>query len=82
MLYYLQDVDDWETLGTHILPKKSIGQLGVFKSTHNRDVHEYRREVIIEYMRNGDRSWITVIDALRKMHHTNLADDIKQKLGL
>jgi len=82
LLYYLQDVADWETLGAHILPKTSIGQLGVFKSTHKGDVHECRREVFIEYMRNGDRSWTTVIDALRKMRHTNLADDIKQKLGL
>lgn len=82
LLHYLQDVDDWNTLGACILPANSIGQLSVFDRTHKGDVRECRREVIVEYMRNGNRSWSTVTDALIKMRNTNLAEDIKRKLGL
>ena len=82
LLDYLQDVDDWQTLGANILPGDPTGLIKIIHRTYNGDVRECKKELFIEYMRNGNRSWTTVIAVLNKMRYTNLAKDIKQKLGL
>ena len=82
LLHYLQDVDDWQTLGANILPGEPSGLIKIIHRTYNGDVRECKKELFIEYMRNGDRSWKTVISALIKLGNKNLAGNIKQKVGL
>ena len=82
MLDYLKDLSDWQTLGAHILPGHPAGQIEIIYANHKGNVRECKKELFIEYLKTGDRSWKTIIAALIKMKHTNLADDIKQKVGL
>ena len=82
LLHYLQDVDNWQTLGANILPGEPAGLIKIIHRTYNGDVRECKKELFIEYMRNGDRSWKTVIAALIKIGDKNLAEGIKKKLGL
>ena len=82
LLYYLKDVSDWQTLGAHILPGNSEGPIEIIYATHKGDVQECKKALFLEYLKAGDRSWNSIIDALIKMRNKNLAKDIKQKLGL
>ena len=82
LLYYLKDVSDWQTLGAHILPGNSAGPIEIIDTTYNGDVRKCKKALFLEYLKTGNRSWNSVINALIKIDHINLADDIKQKLGL
>ena len=82
LLYYLKDVSDWQTLGAHILPGNPAGPIEIIYSTYKGDVRECKKALFMEYLKNGDRSWNTVITGLIKIDNKNLAKEIKQKLGL
>ena len=78
----MKDVSDWQTLGAHILPGNPAGPIEVIYTTYKGDVQECKKALFIKYLRSGDRSWKTVIAALIKADYDNLAEEIKQKLGL
>ena len=82
MLYYLQGLADWKTLGAYILPKDSVAQLDSIDRTYKGNVQQCKQELFTEYLKSGDRSWSTIIAALIKMREINLVDEIKEKLGL
>ena len=82
LLYYLKDVSDWQTLGAHILPGNPAGPIEIIYTTHKGDVRECKKALFLEYLKIGDRSWTSIINALIKTDHKNLAKEIKQKLGL
>ena len=79
---YLQDIRDWQKFGMHILPGNSTGPIEKIQATHNGNFRECKKALFIEYMNTGDRSWKTVIAALVKIGYDDLAEEIKQKLGL
>ena len=54
----------------------------IYANHKNDDIQTCKRELFTIYMQMGDRSWNTVIAALIKCGHKNLAKDIKQELGL
>ena len=82
LLFYLKDVSDWQTLGAHILPGNSAGPIKIIHDSNNGDVQKCKIALFREYLKTGDRSWNTVIAALIKADYENLAEEIKQKLGL
>ena len=66
----------------HILPGNYAGPIEKIQAKHNGDFRECKKALFIKYMNNGDRSWKTVIAALIKCGLDDLAEEIKQKLGL
>ena len=66
----------------HILPGKSAGPIEKIQATHNGSFRECKKALFIEYLDHGDRSWKTVIAALIKCGLNDLAEEIKQKIGL
>ena len=79
---YLKEIRDWQTLATHILPGNYARPIEKIQAAYNGNFRECKKALFIEYLNTGDRSWNTVIAALVKSGHDNLADEIKQKLGL
>ena len=79
LLRYLRPVTKWQKLGVHLLPDEEIQ---IIYENHKNDVEACQFELFTKYMQMGDRSWKTVIAALIKSGYTNLAEDIKQQLGL
>ena len=67
LLDYLHDVDDWKALAVNILPGEPTGLIKIIERSYNGDVRECKKELFSEYMKNGDRSWNTVIAALTKI---------------
>ena len=82
LLDYLKDIRDWQKLGMHMLPGNYAGPIEKIQATHNGNFRECKKALFIEYMNTGDRSWKTVIAALIKIGYDDLAEEIKQKLGL
>jgi len=82
LLEHLKDVSDWHTFGAYLLPSGNFGELEIIRKTHKGDVGECKKALFIKYMEVGDRSWNTVITALKKTDYKNIAKDISQVLGL
>ena len=82
LLDYLQDVRDWRTLATYLLPGMSDKPIENISAIHNGNVRECKKALFNEYLEIGDGSWKTVINALIKLGHDNLADDIRHKLSM
>jgi len=57
-------------------------EIQLIYAEHGNNVEACQRELFRRYMRMGDMSWKTVLEALRKSGYKNLAKDIKNKLGL
>ena len=82
MVENLRSVTNWQTLGTHILPPDHVEEIQIIYENHKHDVLACQRDLFREYLKVGDRSWNTVIQALIKTGYKNLAKDIKQKRNL
>ena len=57
-------------------------EIEIISENHKNDVEACQLELFTKYVRMGDRSWNTVIAALMKCGHKNLAKDIKKQRGL
>ena len=79
---FLTDIRDWQTLAAHILPGNAAGPIKRIRDIHNGNVRECKKALFMEYLEAGDRSWSTVMTALISIGNDDLAEDIKQKLGL
>ena len=82
LLDYLKDFRDWQTLAVHILPGNTDGPIDKIRATHNGNIRECKKALFLQFLETGDRSWNTVMDALIETGNDNLAEEIKQKLGL
>jgi len=82
LLEHLKNVSDWHTFGAYLLPPDNFGELESIRITCKGDVGECKKALFIKYMEVGDRSWNTVITALKKTDYKNIAKDISQALGL
>jgi len=82
LLERLKNLSDWHTFGAHLLPPDNFGELESIRITYKGDVGECKKALFIKYMEVGDRSWNTVIAALKKANYKNIAKDISQALGL
>ena len=79
LLPYMEHVDDWYKLGTHLLPKKYIPHLlNQIDRTHKGNVDDCRGALLLEYIKAGNVSWDKVIDSLEKSRYSNVAEMIKQ----
>ena len=79
LLPYMEYVDNWKVLGTHLLPEKYIPHLlNEIDRTHKGNVGDCRGTLLSEYIKVGNVSWDKVIDSLEKSHYSNVADMIKQ----
>ena len=80
LVQYLRPITEWQTLGSYLnLP---VEEIQIIYASHKNDVEECQHELYRRYLRMGDRSWRTVLAAVRKCGYPNLAKDIIEKLGL
>ena len=82
LVKFLTEIRDWQTLAAHILPGNTAAPIDRIRAVHNGNTRECKKALCIEYLKNGDRSWNTIMTALVKIGNDDLAKDIKQKLGL
>ena len=82
LLEYFKDFRDWQTLAVHILPGNTDEPIDKIRATHNGNVRECKKALFSAFLETGDQSWRTVIVALLKIGNSDLAEEIKQKLGL
>jgi len=82
LLEHLKDVSDWDTVGAYLLPADDLGALEIICKANKGDVDECKKALFRKYMEVGDRSWTTVVAALKKSGYKNVAKGIMQKLGL
>ena len=78
----LTDIRDWPTLAAHILPGNAAGVIKRIRDIHNGNIRECKKALFMEYLETGDKSWSTLMTALISTGNIDLAEDIKQKLGL
>ena len=73
LLPYMECVDNWKTLGTHLLPEKDIPHLlNEIERTRKGNVDDCRRHLLSEFMKRGEVSWDKVIDSLEKSRYSML----------
>ena len=82
LLEHLKDVSNWDTLGAHLLPADDVGALEIILKSNKGDVDECKKALFRKYMEVGDRSWTTVVNALKKSGYKNIAKGISQIVGL
>ena len=82
LLEHLKDVVNWDILGAHLLPANDLAAIESIRNTFIGNVDRCKMALFQKYMEVGDRSWTTVITALKKSGYENIAKDIAQSLGL
>jgi len=82
LLEHLKDVVNWDILGVHLLPADDIVEVESINKTCKGDVGECKLALFRKYMEVGDRSWTTVVGALKKSGYKNIAITISQTIGL
>jgi len=75
-------VSNWDTVGAHLLPADDMEALEIIRRSYRGDVDECKKALFRKYMEVGDRSWKTVVTALKKSGYKNIAKDIARSLGL
>ena len=81
LLPYMEHIDNWKVLGTHLLPEKYLPHLiNEIDRTHRGNVEDCRGALLSEYIKVGEVSWDKIISSLEKSHYTNVADMIKQDI--
>ena len=82
LLPYMEHVDDWNALGTHLLPEKYIPHLlNEIERTHKGNVNDCRRALLSKFINVGEVSWDKVINSLEKSHYSNVAKMIKEDIS-
>jgi len=82
LLMHLKDVSDWDSVGAHFLPADDMGALENIRKSKNGDVDECKKALFRKFMEVGDRSWTTVVAALKKSGYKNIAKGIMKNFGL
>ena len=82
LLEHLKDVVHWNTFGVHLLPADDIVAVQSIGTTYKGDVEQCKLALFQKYMEVGDRSWTTVISALKKSGYKNIAITVSQTIGL
>ena len=82
LLPYMERVDNWKALGTHLLPVKYIPHLlDEIERTRKGNVDDCRRDLLSEFIKVGEVSWDKVIDSLEKSRYSNVAKIVKQDIS-
>ena len=68
----------WYKLGIQLLKKQMIHQLEIIKEKNLNDVVKCVEEMIKYWLSNFEATVNKMIDALTKMHQTELVEDIKR----
>ena len=82
LLEHLNDVVHWDKFGAYLLPTEYSVEIQSIRKTYKGDVDECKMALFQKYMEVGDRSWTTVITALKKSGYKNIAKDTARSLGL
>ena len=82
LLEHLKDVVNWDTFGVHLLPADNSVAVQIINKTCKGDVEQCKLALFQKYMEVGDRSWTTVISALKKSGYKNIAITVSQTIGL
>ena len=79
LLTELQGVADWKKLAAYLLDDVSGNIVPVINQTNLGDVDGCRDDMIRQFMKSGDVTWMKVIESLQKAGYTNLAKSIQEK---
>ena len=82
LLEHLKDVVNWDIFGVHLLPADDIVEVQIINKTFKGNVKECKMALFQKYMDVGDRSWTTVVGALKKSDYKNIAMRVSQTMGL
>ena len=66
----------------YLLPAGDIVAVENIDKTYKGDVEQCKLALFRKYMEVGDRSWTTVISALKKSGYKNIAITVSQTIGL
>ncbi|XP_065902538.1 uncharacterized protein [Dysidea avara] len=79
---YLKPLSDWINFGIYLLPEDQghhwIEQIRI--NNEGKGVASCKIELYRKYLECGEKRWQKVLDALEESEHTNLADEVKEKL--
>ena len=81
ILPYIEHVDNWKLLGTHLLPKKYIPRIiNDIDRTYKGNVEDCRAALLTEYIKVGEVSWNKIIDSLERSRYSNVSEMIKKDI--
>ena len=78
LLPYFEHISDWKKLGVYLLPDEYASRINDIDETHNGNISRCRWALIREYLKVGQVSWKTVINALERSGHPNIVKKIKK----